>query len=94
METLPELLERKSSDSQATPISDMWNFTNLNKHIGAAEEQFYLIEPSCFRIDCLLDSLKTQKHLGFPPPCFRIDSLLDSLKTQKHLGLSTILFSN
>ena len=38
METLPELLERKSSDSQATPISDMWNFTNLNKRIGAAEE--------------------------------------------------------
>lgn len=38
METLPELLDRKSSDSQATPISDMWNFTNLNKRIGAAEE--------------------------------------------------------
>ena len=38
METLPEMLERKSSDTGATPVSDMWNFTNLNKRLGAAEE--------------------------------------------------------
>ena len=38
METLPELLERKSSDSGATPVADMWNFTNLSKRLGATEE--------------------------------------------------------
>ena len=38
MESLPEMLERKSSDSGATPVADMWNFTNLNKRLGAAEE--------------------------------------------------------
>ena len=37
METLPKLLERKSSDSGATPVSDMWNFTNLNSRVGATE---------------------------------------------------------
>lgn len=38
METLPEMLERKSSDDGATPVADMWNFTNINKRLGAAEE--------------------------------------------------------
>lgn len=38
MESLPEMLERKSSDSGATPVADMWNFTNLSKRLGAAEE--------------------------------------------------------
>lgn len=38
MESLPEMLERKSSDSGATPVADMWNFTNLNKRLGAAED--------------------------------------------------------
>ena len=38
METLPEMLERKSSDSGATPVADMWNFTNLSKRLGATEE--------------------------------------------------------
>ena len=38
MESLPELLERKSSDSQSTPVKDMWNFTNLNKRMGTTEE--------------------------------------------------------
>ena len=38
MEMLPEMLERKSSDSGATPVADMWNFTNLSKRLGATEE--------------------------------------------------------
>ena len=38
MDTLPELLERKSSDAQATPVRDMWNFTNLNNRLSATED--------------------------------------------------------
>lgn len=37
MESLPELLEKKSFDSQSMPASDLWNFTNINKRIGASE---------------------------------------------------------
>ena len=38
METLPDLIERISADSGATPVSDMWNFTNLNNRLNAVEE--------------------------------------------------------
>ena len=38
MDTLPELLERKSSDMGATPIKDRWNFTNLSKRLSATED--------------------------------------------------------
>ena len=38
METLPELLKRKSSDLHSTPVSDMWHFTNIDKRLGATEE--------------------------------------------------------
>lgn len=38
MDTLPELLERKSSDMGATPIKDRWNFTNLSKRLSAVED--------------------------------------------------------
>ena len=37
-DTLPELLERKASDVNATPVRDMWNFTNLNNRVSSAEE--------------------------------------------------------
>ena len=37
METIPELLERKGSDSTATPVRDMWNFTSLNNRVGSVE---------------------------------------------------------
>lgn len=38
MDSLPELLERKSSDKGATPIKDRWNFTNLSKRLSAVED--------------------------------------------------------
>ena len=38
MDTLPELLERKSSDMGATPMRDRWNYTNLSKRLSAAED--------------------------------------------------------
>lgn len=38
MESLPEILERKSSDATATPVRDMWNFTNLNNRMSATED--------------------------------------------------------
>ena len=38
METIPEMLERKGSDINATPVRDMWNFTNLTNRIGSAED--------------------------------------------------------
>ena len=38
MESLPEILERKSSDISATPVHDMWNFTNLNNRMSATED--------------------------------------------------------
>lgn len=38
MESLPDMLERKSSDVAATPVSDMWNFSNLNNRLSAAED--------------------------------------------------------
>ena len=37
METLPELLERKGSDTNATPVRDMWNFTSLSNRVGSVE---------------------------------------------------------
>ncbi len=37
METLPDLLERKGSDVTATPVRDMWNFTNLNNRVASVE---------------------------------------------------------
>lgn len=38
MQSLPDMLERKSSDSQATPVHDMWNFTILSKRLSATED--------------------------------------------------------
>ena len=37
MESLPKLLERKLSDSQSTPVKDMWNLINLKKRMGTTE---------------------------------------------------------
>ena len=37
MESLPELLEKKSSDSQSTPASDVWHFTSFDKRINTNE---------------------------------------------------------
>ena len=51
MESLPKLLERKSSDSGATPVSDMWNFTNLNSRVGATEES---LEKVCTGIHLIM----------------------------------------
>lgn len=38
MESLPEMLERMAVDSGATPVSDMWNFTNLHRRLTATED--------------------------------------------------------
>ncbi len=38
MDTLPEMLEKKSSDINATPVQDMWNFTKLDRRLGGVEE--------------------------------------------------------
>ena len=38
MDTLPELLERKAADVDATPMRDRWNYTNLSKRLSAAED--------------------------------------------------------
>ena len=38
MESLPEMLERMAADSGATPVSDMWNFTNLHRRLTATED--------------------------------------------------------
>ena len=38
LQSLPEMLERMKSDSNATPVRDMWNFTNLSKRISSTEE--------------------------------------------------------
>lgn len=38
MESLPEMLERKASDSSATPVSDMWQFTSLSKRLDGTED--------------------------------------------------------
>jgi hypothetical protein len=38
METIPDMLDRVSVDAGATPVSDMWNFTLVNKRLTAAEE--------------------------------------------------------
>ena len=38
MESLPELLEKKASDANSTPIRDLWNFTHLSKRLSGAEE--------------------------------------------------------
>ena len=45
METLPELLNRVASDSGATPVSDMWNFTNMDKRLTATEEGLGTVSP-------------------------------------------------
>ena len=38
MESLPDMLAKMATDSKATPVSDMWNFTNLDKRLTATEE--------------------------------------------------------
>ena len=38
MESLGDLLERRASDKDSTPVKDMWNFTLLNNKIGSTEE--------------------------------------------------------
>ena len=38
MESLPDLLDRKAGDSKATPVRDMWNFTNLHMRMSATED--------------------------------------------------------
>ncbi len=38
MESLPDMLARMATDSKATPVSDMWNFTTLDKRLTATEE--------------------------------------------------------
>ena len=37
-DSLPEMLERKGSDTNATPVKDMWNFTNLTSRVLSAEQ--------------------------------------------------------
>ena len=37
IESIPEMLERKGSDSSITPVRDMWNFANLTNRITSAE---------------------------------------------------------
>ena len=38
MESLGELLEKRASDKEATPVKDMWNFTLLTNKITSAEQ--------------------------------------------------------
>ena len=38
MESLPDMLARMATDSKATPVSDMWHFTTLDKRLTATEE--------------------------------------------------------
>lgn len=63
METLPEMLERVSADAGATPVSDMWNFTLLNKRLTATEEG--LGKVSCVVDDQLYCHIKTKILLVF-----------------------------
>ncbi|CAI8025791.1 Glutamine-rich protein 2 [Geodia barretti] len=58
MDTLPELLERKSSDMGATPIKDRWNFTNLTKRLSAAEDG---LEQNSTLVDDLLGEVQNIK---------------------------------
>lgn len=58
MDTLPELLERKSSNMGATPIKDRWNFTNLNKRLSAAEDG---LEQNSTLVDDLLGEVQNIK---------------------------------
>jgi uncharacterized coiled-coil DUF342 family protein len=58
MDTLPELLERKSSDMGATPIKDRWNFTNLSKRLSAAEDG---LEQNSTVVDDLLGEVQNIK---------------------------------
>ena len=45
MESLPEMLTRMATDSNATPVSDMWNFTNLDKRLTATEQGLEKVNP-------------------------------------------------
>ena len=38
VETLPELLSKKASDASSTPLSDIWNFSNMDHRLHAAEK--------------------------------------------------------
>ena len=42
-EALPDLLERKGSNTMATPVKDLWNFTSLNKRVDAAEDGIHQV---------------------------------------------------
>ena len=43
VEALPDLLERKGLDTNATPIKDMWQFTSLTKRLDAAEDGIHRV---------------------------------------------------
>jgi chromosome segregation ATPase len=58
MDTLPELLERKSSDMGATPVKDRWNFTNLSRRLSAAEDA---LEQNSTLVDDLLGEVQSIK---------------------------------
>ena len=38
VESLPDLLDKRASDSSATPVNDMWNSIQLSKRMDAAEQ--------------------------------------------------------
>lgn len=59
METIPEMLERKGSDITATPVRDMWNFTNLTNRIGSAEDG---IDKTSQLVDDLLGEVQSLKQ--------------------------------
>lgn len=37
VESLPEMLEQKASNSGSTPVSDLWNFANIDSRVRATE---------------------------------------------------------
>ena len=38
VESLSELLDKRASNSSATPVNDMWNFIQINKRLDATEQ--------------------------------------------------------
>ena len=58
VETLPELLSKKASDSTSTPISDMWSFSNMDYRLHAAEKNMDRVSlPVCHHVMCVVGQL-------------------------------------
>jgi predicted nucleic acid-binding Zn-ribbon protein len=71
VESLSELLDKRASNSSATPVNDMWNFIQINKRLDATEQG---LQKTASLVDELLGEFNAWKD-DLP----KLDALKESL---------------